>query len=242
MKLGEMTWAEVEAMEKDKIVILPLGSFEQHGRHLPFLTDTLIVKAISEKVEAAKKEKVLLLPPLWLGYSPHHLGFPGTVTIEWHTYIQLLCQILSNLIKIGFRKILVLNAHDGNDCMVRVALREVRRTFDGMENLHLVMMSNWSVTEKMLHACEVETSLMLYLHPELVKMEEAEANVKEFHSEFYSFDFDKPDRVTVDYSFKEASKTGALGHPSSASAQEGEWLIEKIVTETIQFIEEFVTW
>ena len=242
MKFGELTWEEVEGLEKDKIVVLPLGSFEQHGRHLPLLTDTMIVTAIAERVEAEHPETVVLLPTLWLGYSPHHLGFPGTLTTAPTTYIDLLCQILEPMIELGFRKILVLNGHGGNECPIRMALREVKRRLKSSEALWLVAMSDWSAAPEMLHACECETSLMLHLHPELVQMDEAEAILKPFHSEFYSFDFHRPDIVTVDYSFKEMTKTGALGHPEQATAEMGETLLQKMVEETSRFVDEFLTW
>jgi len=242
MKLGELTWPEVEVLDKDKIVILPLGSFEQHGRHLPLLTDTIIVTAIAEQVEAAQKETVLLLPTLWLGYSPHHLGFPGTITVEHDTYVDILCQILNPLIELGFRKILALNGHAGNDCTVRIAMREVRRKLKGADNLWLVIISEWTAAQNMLHACEVETSLVLHLRSDLVRMEEAKAEVKEFHSNFYSFDFDKPDIVTLDYAFREVTKTGALGYPELATEGEGEKLLQKMVSETIRFVSEFALW
>jgi len=242
MKLGELTWAEVEELEKDKIVVLPFGSFEQHGRHLPLLTDTMIVTAIAERVEAAHPETVLLLPTLWLGYSPHHIGFPGTLTAAPNTYIDLLCQILEPMIELGFRKILVLNGHGGNECPLRMAFREVKHRLKSPEGLWLAAMSDWSAAPEMLHACEYETSLMLHLHPDLVQMDEAEAKLKPFHSEFYSFDFHRPDIVTVDYSFKEITKTGALGHPEQASAEMGETLLQKMVEETCRFVEEFLTW
>lgn len=242
MKLGELTWPEVEALDKDKVVILPLGSFEQHGRHLPLLTDTLIITAIAERVEAEHPETVVLLPTLWLGYSSHHAGFAGTLTAAPNTYIDLLCQILEPIIELGFRKILALNGHGGNECPTRMALREVRRKLSIPEELWLVTMSNWTAVPQMLHACEHESSLMLHLRKELVQMDKAEAILKPFHSEFYSFDFHQPDIVTVDCSFKEITKTGALGHPQMATAEKGETLLQKMVEETSRFVEEFTSW
>lgn len=242
MKLGELAWPDVEALDRDKIVILPVGSFEQHGRHLPLMTDTMIVTALAEKVEADHPEQVLLLPTLWVGYSAHHVGFPGTVTVEPTTYIDLLCQILQPLIELGFRKILALNGHGGNEGPVRIALRQMRRRFSHVKDLYLVAMSDWTAAPQMLHACELETSLMLYLRKDLVRMEDAQARVRAFHSDFYSFDFDKPDLVQLEYSFKEVTETGALGHPELASAEEGERLLREMAEETSRFISEFVLW
>lgn len=83
----------------------------------------MIVTAIAERVEAEHPETALLLPTLWLGYSPHHVGFAGALTAAPNTYIDLLCEILEPIIELGFRKILALNGHGGNECSIRMALR-----------------------------------------------------------------------------------------------------------------------
>lgn len=139
---------------------------------------------------------------------------------------------------------MILNSHAGNDCTVRIALRELHQQFSGDEkpNLWLVMISDWSAASQMLHACMVETSLILHLRPDLVQMNEAKAEVKEFHSDFYSFDFDKPDIIFLDYTFKEVTETGALGHPEQATPEQGRAILQKMIEETCQFVAEFAHW
>src|ERR1051326_4970448 len=94
MQLANLSWPDVErAAIADKIVIAPLGSFEQHGPHLPFTTDTDIVTAIAERLERATPDCVLLLPTLWPGLSTHHMHFPGTIDVPQTAYIQLVTEL-----------------------------------------------------------------------------------------------------------------------------------------------------
>src|SRR5690242_11535122 len=91
MRLETLTSPEVRALPIDKLVLLaPLGSFEQHGPHLPLTTDTDIVTAIANAVEATLSEQVLCLPCVWLGHSTHHMKFPGTIDVRQMHYIALI--------------------------------------------------------------------------------------------------------------------------------------------------------
>ncbi|MCH8840098.1 MAG: creatininase family protein, partial [Planctomycetes bacterium] len=82
MRYGEKRWIDIDAMDKDRVVVVcPIGSLEQHGHHLPLLTDTNLVTEVAERVEKKLSDKVLLTPTLWLGASDHHLDFPGTVSV-----------------------------------------------------------------------------------------------------------------------------------------------------------------
>ena len=79
MKYGDNCWPDIEASDKDKIVVVPLASLEQHGHHSPLLTDTYLCTAVAERVEALMPDDIYLLPTLWVGASDHHLEKPGTV-------------------------------------------------------------------------------------------------------------------------------------------------------------------
>ena len=79
MKLGEFTWPDLEDVSRDVVVVYPIAAFEQHGPHLPFITDTAEVQGIVDRLDAAIPDQVLCLPAQWLGYSPHHMNFKGTV-------------------------------------------------------------------------------------------------------------------------------------------------------------------
>jgi creatinine amidohydrolase len=242
VRLGDTTWPDVAALSSDVVVLVPLGSVEQHGRHLPLATDALIADALAGRVETLLPDRVLLLPTMWVGYAPHHRGFPGTLSAPWDVYVRLLEAVIGPLVESGLRRFLLLNAHAGNECPAKIALRELRRQFCDTEGLWLTMLSDWTVAKDMLHACEVETSLVLFLRPTLVHMERASAEVRDFRSSFYSLASDQPDRVFVAYAFDREARTGALGKPETASAERGRALFEGMVEETVAFVREFSGW
>jgi creatinine amidohydrolase len=125
--LANLSWPDVErAGIAQKVVIAPLGAFEQHGPHLPFTTDTDIVTAIAAAVERANPDRIVLLPTLWLGHSTHHMRFPGTLDLRQMHYIALIQDLCRSIFSMGATKILLLNGHGSNDVPVRAALREVK--------------------------------------------------------------------------------------------------------------------
>src|SRR3712207_857669 len=97
MLLGERTWPEVKELT-DRVVVLPLGSLEQHGHHLPLLTDTMIGTEIAHRAEAALGDDALFLPMLWVGASDHHRAYAGTVSIGNEVYVRMLVDMLESLI------------------------------------------------------------------------------------------------------------------------------------------------
>jgi creatinine amidohydrolase len=115
MKLLSMQWPEVSKLDREVVVaVVPLGSMEQHGLHMPFSTDTTIVTELARRVELALAESVLLLPTMWLGHSPHHLAFPGSISVDSRPYADMLKGICHSLVLGGFRHIFLLNGHGGN--------------------------------------------------------------------------------------------------------------------------------
>ncbi len=178
-----------EYVAADAVVIIPVGSMEQHGWHLPVNTDTnccySIAKAAAERVDHVK---VLVLPPIWTGYSPHHMQMEqaeGTITLGFHTFADVLTDVAASVYAHGFRKIMFLNGHGGNTAIVtavRIKLGEEKRipSVHGFTYWELPdvpeLMRSMSETDKgsIGHAGEFETSLQLFLQPELVDMDVAE--------------------------------------------------------------------
>src|SRR3954447_11494164 len=180
MLLKDLTWPEVKSLDfNNLIVIFPTGSFEQHGPHLPFTTDTDIATAIAGRVEEDMTDRVLLLPTLWPGLSTHHMHFPGTLDVPQTIYIQLITELCKSMTSMGARKVFILNGHGGNDTPLRAALRELKTAAPAVR---FVFASYWTLAAKafketrtselggMGHACEMETSMMLHLHPKKVRM------------------------------------------------------------------------
>jgi len=253
MQLGEQTWKEIELL-RDRVVVLPLASCEQHGHHLPLLTDTMICQEIVSRVEANLGESALFLPVLWSGASDHHRAFPGTISLSNDVYKQVLVDILESLIGSGFRRIFLLSAHGGNHIPGCSAIYEVQLRHKDKPDLWLVFGEWMTIAGKqiaelddvrqshVIHACEIETSMILRLRPLLVKMEAARGANIPFESAFYCPDFSRSSRVVVPRSFEQLSKTGAFAYPENATADKGESLFEAVVGEITDFIREFASW
>lgn len=252
MFLSELSWPEVRKLKlADKVVILPLGSFEQHGPHLPLTTDTDIVTAVAEGVERKRPNRVLCLPTLWAGHSTHHLFFPGTLSVNQMPYIQLLVELCGSIVNFGAKKIFLLNGHGGNDVPARAALRELKSE---IPKARFVFASYWSLASQAIkdvresahgglgHACEMETSIMLHLFPERVKMKLAKGDGPRHTDPYRKADMQYARPVYFVNEFHEVSKSGVVGRPELASAKKGKRFLDGIVTETIRFVDEFAKW
>lgn len=253
MLYGEHNWTQIPDLI-DKVVVAPLGSLEQHGHHLPLLTDSMIGSEIARRAEKTLGDQAVFLPMLWVGASDHHLAFPGTVSVHNETYTRMISDLLESLIGSGFRRIVLLNSHGGNSGPGSAALYEVQLRHREAKELWLVMATWFSLAASQIadiealeqkcvtHACELETSILLTLRPELVRLEAARGAHTPFPSQFYSQDSSRPSRVTVRRPFEHLSKTGALGHPERATPEKGEALIEAGVEQVVDCIREIASW
>jgi creatinine amidohydrolase len=255
MRLETLTSPEVKALPIDKMIVLaPLGSFEQHGAHLPLTTDTDIVTTIANAVEATLHDHVLCLPCLWLGHSTHHMKFPGTLDVKQMHYIALIEDLCGSVLSMGARKILLLNGHGGNDIPVRTALREVKSAFPDRADTHVVFSSYWMLAAQSIkqiresemgglgHACEMETSLMLHLHPGKVRMPLARRDGPKHESPYRKADMQLAKPVYMVNEFHEISESGVVGHPDLATAVKGARFFEAIVKDVTAFVKDFLTW
>lgn len=253
---GEQKWTDTSG-HREKVVVAPLGSLEQHGHHLPLLTDTLIITEVARRAEAELGAEALFLPTLWLGASDHHRAFGGTVSAANDHYVKILEDMVESLIGAGFRRIFLLNGHGGNITPGRQAIYNVQiRHHDDPDakELFVTFTSWWAIAAEQVaaiqgleaaavtHACEQETSMILRIRPELVEMSEATGANITFPSEFYWPDFSRPSRVDVARTFDQLSRTGAFGHPEIASVEKGEALFAAAAGEVVKFIREFRTW
>jgi creatinine amidohydrolase len=253
MQFGEKRWPEMAGLGQ-KVVVLPLGSTEQHGRHLPLLTDTVICQEIVRRADAELGDEALFLPLLWVGVSEHHRAFPGTVSVQGETYTNFVADVLESLIGGGFRRILLLNAHGGNSVPGHAALYKAQMRHRDERDLWLVFATWYAMAapqiaampqleqRKVTHACELETSMVLRLRPELVDLDAAQAANVPFDSAFYSPDSSRRNRVSVSLPLDHVSQSGALGHPEVATAEKGEALFVTAVNELVACVREIAAW
>ena len=255
MLLENMKWPDVQKLDLSHvIVVMPLGSFEQHGPHLPFSTDTEIVTAIARAVEKRLPERVLLAPTLWLGHSPHHMRFPGTISAEPRVYMDIVKSLAGSMVRHGARKIFLLNGHGGNEAPAPLAMRELKSEYAHLRDLFIAFASYWWLGGKALkeiresgvggvgHACEMETSVMLAINPEKVHMAAARKAGPGAALPYRVIDMQASNPVALVSEFDELSDSGVLGEPELASAGKGQRFVDGFVEPIIEFLEDFQTW
>ena len=173
---------ELKNLMVDSTIVLPLGSTEQHGHHLPARVDVAIVEALADRAAAlaSKRVPVLLAPVLPFGFAHHHVAFSGTISIRSETYISVLVDLVTSLSDQGARRIVLFNSHGGNEAAMHAAID--RAVYEDHLPLDIAACSYWSVVTDLAeiagldpalvpgHAGHLETSLMLALEPSSVEM------------------------------------------------------------------------
>lgn len=252
--LGELTWVEVQqAISAGAVVVVPVGSLEQHGPHLPLEVDWRLCATVAEAAAREAQERgvrALVTPPIWTGFSPHHMDFPGSITLDVPTFIAVVSQVARSLWHHGFRKVLLLNGHGGNANLLRSAVQQLR--FE--HGVRAAVASYWDFVTPFIrewrrsgrggidHACEMETALMLAVRPELVQMERARDSSWFPTSEFLTGDLTIGAPVTVAWSFKELTEDGGLGDAPKGEADRGRALLDVAAERIGAFIAEFHRW
>jgi creatinine amidohydrolase len=246
------TWPDLPSLS-DRIFVIPLGSLEQHGKHLPLFTDSIIIGHIADRVEELIPDKIVLLPVQWLGHSPHHRRF-GCVSLDLMPYIEMIRGMCRSLVAIGARKILLLNGHGGNDIPCKAALRELKSEFELLKDLYIAYAAYWNLASAeftairespaggMGHACEMETSIMLARHPDLVDTTKATRGGPSEERGYRTIDMLKPEAHFLIAEFDEYSDTGVIGMPEFATPEKGALFLEAAAQGVVRFLAEFKKW
>jgi len=249
MLLAEMNWPDVKARVPDTPVVVPLAAVEQHGHHLPLATDSMLLGEVVRRVEPMVREKAIFAPLLWLGNSHHHMEYAGTLSAAPRTYLDLLNDILENLLFHGFRRIMFLNGHGGNITPLKQAVFEVRQRHRARADLLLLGASYWDFADlknpemglsqtSVGHACELETSMMMVIRPDLV----GEFRTREPRDMGYSFEPAYRGWITRERVPAGADAPGHLGEPALASREKGEQLLGAFSAGVAAFIEKVAAW
>ena len=231
-RLSQLTWPRIASLVEsgETLCVLPVGATEQHGRHLPINTDTLLAEAFCEAASA--KTGVPLLPAMAVSSShAHTTNWPGTFSLPPRQVIEVVTELAKWVRASGFQKLLIVNAHGGNPAPLTVAVDEIRcggglqvgllhwfRLTPGIQAAVEADARDW-------HANEAETSLMLHLHPDLVDLNEI---------------CDDPDRtegLVFSYTVALTSVDGLTGAPSLATAAKGEHLFSEVVAALVASFE-----
>ncbi len=255
MHLKQLKWPNVKALDFQQLIaVLPLGSIEQHSLHLPLSVDTDIVTELAERVEQCRPDRIVLLPTLWLGHSPHH-RFLACLSLDVRPYMDVIKGLCDSLIRTGFQKILLLNGHGGNEIVTKAALRELKSQYESSPQLKIGFASYWSLGRKTLeavresplggvgHACEMETSIMRRLNPAIVDTTKAKAGGPLGTTNKYKLlDAQYTPPVYFVDEFSDISDHGGIGQPEMATPEKGERFLEGFTTEIVEFIDEFSRW
>lgn len=253
MRFEELTSPEVAALDRDKtVLILPLGSVEQHGNHMPLGTDTMLAYSLSLAAAESLAGKVAVLPPLWYGFSAHHMRFPGSITLRAETLMAVAEDIVASVVKHGFRRILIVNGHGGNGGVIDVLASTLGHRHYGQARVaaltyfqlarEAIAGLRQSEPGGMGHACEFETAMIRHIRPELVKMHKAVTMYPDPGSRYLTTDLLGGSAIRTYHDFGDLSPSGTLGDPSLATPEKGAKFFAAVVRELIAFVEDFRGW
>lgn len=243
----ELTTTAFSAWDKERtVLILPVGSVEQHGPHLPVCVDACLVEGMVAQVMARGPQdlSVLVLPLLPVGKANEHKRFDGTLCLSAQTLISLWTEVAESALRAGFRKILILNGHGGQTAVTQIVARDLRVSHNALA----VAIDWWSLRsgpspfpeeEQVhgIHAGAEETSLMLRLRPDLVKMEKIDNFLPASLSRKEEFPFLYGQR-RFGWQAQDLHEGGAMGDARLASAALGQEILDECADSILALLQE----
>jgi creatinine amidohydrolase len=252
VQLTDLKWTDVAALNRDTPIVIPVAALEQHGRHMPLFTDSLLLGEVIRRAAEQLADRVLFTPLMWLGNSEHHLDFPGTMTASPRVYLDLVRDMFENFLFHGFRRIVLVNGHGGNIVPAQQALFELRQKHRQRSDLLLLSTTYWTlggkpheaetsptrergsfVQNRMGHACEWETSMMLRLAPHLV------GDLSNVQAVPFGNPFEPATRAWIT---KDRTEPGHIGDPRGATAEKGEVLFRTFAADVVKLLERVLAW
>ncbi|MFO0956624.1 MAG: creatininase family protein [Isosphaeraceae bacterium] len=247
-RYNRLTWPEMNAaIAAQKLVILPTGSTEQHGHHLPLDVDVFLAESVCLEVGRRAPDKVLVLPPISYGLNRHHIDFPGTIHIEPEVFIAFCLNVTKSVAYHGFQKILLVNGHGSNAPLIDLV---ARKTVLETESLCFATTYLWFLLEAfekvressvIAHADEFETSLYLHLAPERVQMDKAVEDYDRV-GKFTSSDSTANYFVRFNDYWGRWTKTGVHGDATKGTAEKGKVIFEAAVNGILEMVDELRAW
>jgi len=253
---ADLTWPEVnEAIALEKVILLPVGSTEQHGPHLPLDVDSLLPTSICLEAGRRAPEQILVAPTIPYGFQIHGMDFPGTVHVASQHFVDYCLDVCKSFAYHGFKRIIIVDGHGSNEHLLELVGRRTIVETDALAAsflwVNLLRADPDFVTTfresiypgGCAHACEVETSVYLHLAGEKAQMDKAEDHIAWINapgaSDFQRIDLFGGGLVTIVDWTSAWTPTGVMGQPSLASADKGRRIFEEAVTQLIRFVTEF---
>lgn len=249
----ELTWPEInEAALAKKVLLLPIGSTEQHGHHLPLDVDNFLARSVCLAAARLHPRLTLVMPTIPYGYNEHACDFPGTIHVTYHHFIEYCLDVCKSAAHAGFDRMVIVDGHGSNEHLCEFIGRRATLESDAMVAstmwTNLAVEAFNSVREggpgSAAHACELETSAYLFLEPGRVQMDKAQdhyggASGRE-GSKFLSIDLchGLPPVKLVRWT-SSATPNGVSGAPTLATADKGRTIVEGAARNLAEFITEF---
>ncbi len=247
-RYAAMTWQELHDASQDaRVVVIPVGSCEQHGPALALETDTVRAVGLAAILAERLSPRLLVAPALPVGVSEHHMGFPGTLTLSPSTFIQVLFEILESLRRHGWSKVFILNGHGGNDAALGVLSTRVMRelpglalAWSGISPLVTDISAKYAPSSLRGHSCEIETSQTMFLSPDSVRETRLEAGTSDRSQLTGIAALSRSNKaIHLPLPYDRVTPSGALGDARSSSRELGELLIETAADRLADFLEAF---
>ncbi len=251
----KLTWPEInEAIEMREVCIVPCGAVEQHGEHLPLDVDLMCPTGIARGAAQSMPDKMLVLPIVAYGYTGHVMDFPGTVNVHYETFIRQVLDVAKSLVYHGFKKVILLNGHGSNMPNLDLVARRVNLETDGECILiawwHLLtvdpeFMPNWregTYPGSCAHACELETSLYLYLDEDNVRKDKIKNNISSLNTDGNPYiwgDLFGHGPAALTSWTSSYSEMGVIGQPELATKEKGERVYNEAVKQLCGLVDYF---
>ena len=246
---GEMTWPEIRDIAKEnRVALLPVATIEDHGPHLPVDTDVRLCWEVCKRTGELVPDDVVVVPPVVHGYSPHHMDFPGSLSINPETFINYVLDVCKSLVHHGFRRILIANGHGSNAHLLDSVARRIVIETEGQilccARFYFSSTRYAEVSSQILeeapntggHADEFETSIYLALRPDLVDMSKA---VKELRSPSLSVEAGASSAMPDLWPYWSThTQSGIMGNAALASKEKGEKLLEAAASGLASIVKE----
>ena len=242
------SWPELrQIVDRQPVVVLPIGSVEDHGHHLPLDTDNYLIWNICEEAAKRADGEILLLPLIPYGFETHHMDFPGTIDIGIEHLLHFVTDITKSVAHHGFRRILIADGHGSNMPILELAARRTNVETEAVcacfiwpsLALETIREVRESGRGGMAHAAELETSVYLHLDAEKVEMEKARKDLNMPESAFMWLDLVEGSPVNLMEHWSSFSKSGVHGDPTLANPEKGKIVFEAVVTRFLELVREF---
>lgn len=242
------TWRELGERVKDQpVAVVPIGSVEDHGYHLPLDTDNFLIWSICEEAAKRADGDILLLPLIPYGFETHHMDFTGTIDIKQEHLLNFVLDVTKSVAHHGFERILIADGHGSNMPILDLVARRTILETDALCGTFIwpslaraaIKKQRESGLGGMSHAGELETSVYLHLAPSRVQMEKAVREVGMPESEFIWMDLMDGSPVHLMDEWTRFSKSGTYGDPTIATAEKGRLIFDAVVEAFVRLAREF---